>query len=432
MNFKKKSTSWLSFDVYVTISFVCLLVQIFFSQYFRVPDLGKLFAGGGDWPDTVYGGMSSVSPIIGGHYFGDLLDGHVNYGFEGSYYGISAIVFSLTKSLSYRLIFLVFVIFAVVSCTLSLRRWLKIVANDQKKMVYALHFSYPFVFAADRGQVQLLVGYLFALGLSYVADAQSGEKVSARGQLALGIALSIKIYPILIFASLPNFWSLVKWKFLAGSILAGLLVITLFNLDKLLQFLNVGDPASLYFTPQYFIGVMPHNTSLKALIFNFQTINFFYFDSIFNFLFANYFLIYLLYAGIALSLAQNKEIRFNERLLVGVVISTSIAPIAAVYAQTLTAACALWSLIEQQNYSAFRSRLCTTVLLLSIIPLNFPLAPGNQGYLWYVQNTVVPFAQHAFVVVISCVALASFISSRRFPKPFRLAGTQNRRARLSK
>ena len=395
-----------------------------------MPDLGKLFAGGGDWPATVYGDTPGVYPLIGGHYFGDLLDGHVNFGFEGSYYGISAIFFSLTKSLSYRIVFLVFVIFAVVSCMLSLRRWLKIVASDQKKMVYALHFSYPFVFAADRGQVQLLVGYLFALGLSYIADAQSGEKVSVHGQLALGTALSMKIYPILIFASLPNFWSLVKWKFLAGSILASFLIVTLFDLDKLLQFLNVGDPTSLYFSQDHFIGSMPHNTSLKALIFNFQTINFLYFDSIFNFLFTNYFWIYFLYAGIALSLAQNKEIRFNERLLVGVIISTSIAPIAAIYAQTLTAACALWSLTEQQSYSAFRNRLCTTVLLLSIIPLNFPLAPGNQGYLWYFQNTVVPFAQHAFVVFISCVALAGFISSRRYTST--LAGTQSRGASLSK
>ena len=386
-----------------------------------MPDLGKLFAGGGDLPGTIDGGMPSVSPIIGIHYFGDLLDGHVNYGFEGSYYGISALVFSLTKSLSYRMVFLIFLIFAVVLCTLSLRRWLKIIASDQKKMVYALHFSYPFVFAADRGQVQLLVGYLFALGLSYIADAQSGEKVSARGQLALGTALSIKIYPIPIFASLPNFWSLVKWKFLASSILVGFLVVALIDKDKLLQFLNVGDDTSLYFSQNFFIGSMPHNTSLKALIFNFQTINFLYFDSIFNFLFTNYFPIYLLYAGIALSFAQNKEIRFNERLLVGVVISTSIAPIAAVYAQTLTAACALWSLTEQQSNSAFRNRLCTTVLLLSIIPLNFPLAPGNQGYLWYFQNTVVPFAQHAFVVFISCVALAGFISSRNFTST--LAGT---------
>jgi len=250
-----------------------------------VPDLGKLFAGGGDMPGTVDGGMSRVSPIIGGHYFGDLLDGHVNFGLEGSYYGISAIVFSLTRSLSYRMIFLFFLVFAVVSCTLSLRRWLKIVASDQRKMVYALHFSYPFVFAADRGQVNLLVGYLFVLGLGYVADAQSDEQVSARGQLALGIALSIKIYPSLIFASLPNFWSLVKWKFLSGSILASLLIVALFDLDKLLRFLNVGDPTSLYFSPQFFIGSMPHNTSLKALIFNFQTVNFFFFDCIFNFLF---------------------------------------------------------------------------------------------------------------------------------------------------
>ena len=115
----------------------------------------------------------------------------------------------------------------VTSCALSITRWLRIVTNDRKTMVIALHFSYPFVFAADRGQMHLLIGYLIALGLSYVVDAQSVGKVLARGQWAFGAAFSIKLYPSIVVAFLPRFWSLVKWKFLIVSLL-GFSLITLF------------------------------------------------------------------------------------------------------------------------------------------------------------------------------------------------------------
>lgn len=75
-------------------------------------------------------------------------------------------------------------------CAFSLRRWLSIVSKENKGMVYALHFSYPFVFAADRGQMSLLTGYLIAIGLSYLVTQESSTKRVSLGQAIWGCILN--------------------------------------------------------------------------------------------------------------------------------------------------------------------------------------------------------------------------------------------------
>ena len=379
-----------------------------YSQYKAKTDIGGLFASGDDDPSTVKF-VFRYSPLIGRHYFGDLLDGHKNLGQRGSYFGLSYIFYWLTKDFSYEIVFVMFVLFGIVVCGLSIKRWLGIVSDDQKNMVYALHFSYPFVFAADRGQMHLLIGYLFALGLSFVVNAQGDEKVLARGQLALAAAFSMKLFPSIAFAFFPNFWSLRRWKVLISSLIVLVLVPIFYLQQKFKFFTSAFESEEVYNLPYYFGASQSFNTSLKALIFNFQSA---VFQNLFDFLFLNYFIIYLVYALVAIFFISGKSIRSHERLLVGAIISISIAPIAAVYCQTIVAACALSSLTCDQFVSNFRRRLYVLVVLISIVPFNVPLKsdPINR---WRIQNVIVPLAQHAYVVTMCVVVAIGYLSSRR-------------------
>jgi hypothetical protein len=301
-------------------------------------------------------------------------------------------------------------ILVATSCALSIRQWLRLVEHNQKSMVLALHFSYPFVFAADRGQMHLLIGYLFALGLSYVVNAQSDGKILARGQLAIGAAFSIKLFPSIIFVFLPRFWSLVKWKFLIVSVL-GFLLITVLLKPSGFRSLFVGvDLANPFNSSDYFVQTLQYNTSLKALIFNLDFITPELFNFIFNFLIKNYFVLYLLYFLVTTILIQNKNFRPDERILAGAIISISISPIAGIYCQTIVASCALSSLIQYQNISNFRRHFYRLVVMVSIVPFNLSLFPWLDTRYLHFQSTAVPLVQHAFVLTMCWISFVQFFS----------------------
>jgi hypothetical protein len=306
---------------------------------------------------------------------------------------------------------MLFVVFGVTICGLSIKRWLNIVADDKKNMVYALHFSYPFVFSADRGQMHLLVGYLFALGLSFVVKTQSDEKVLARGQLALGAAFSMKIYPSMVLAFFPRFLSLQRWKVLMVSFIGFVSVSTFLSPIKYKSITNVTETDELFNSKDYFLNTLPFNVSLKALLYHSQLLSIGLFENILDFLLQNYFIFYLAYALLAFIFMQSINIQSHERLLVGAIISISIAPIAGVYTQTIVAACALCSLTCDHFVSIFRRRLYVSVVLISIVPLNIPVVNNDAG-IWRFQSTIVPLVQHAYVVTMCVVATVGFLSSR--------------------
>jgi len=413
----------LTFRVYSSVCIICIFAHIFNAQYFNRPNIGGLFFITNDAPSTITDWEIRFSPIIGGHYFGDLIDGHANLGAQASYFGLSFIFFWLTKDFSYEMFFAIFMVLGAISCALSIRQWLRIVANDQKKMVFALHFSYPFIFAADRGQMHLLIGYLFALGLSYVVNAQSDGKILARGQWALGAAFSIKLYPSILFAFLPRFWSLVKWKFLIVSLLGFLLVTALLKPSGFSSFFVGVDSANPFSSSDYFVLTLQYNTSLKALIYNLDFImpgksNFKDYFLIENQLL--FYLFYLLYFIAATFLIQNKNFRLHEKILAGAILSISISPIAGIYCQTIVASCALCSLIQYHNISNFRRRFYLLVVMVSIVPFNLSLFPWVDTRYLHFQSTVVPLVQHAFVISMCWISLAQFFSSKSFKK-FKLA-----------
>ena len=318
------------------------------------------------------------------------------------------------------MVFAIFMVLGAISCALSIRQWLRIVANDQKKMVLALHFSYPFIFAADRGQMHLLIGYLFALGLTYVVNAQSDGKILARGQWALGAAFSIKLYPSFLFAFLPRFWSLAKWKFLIVSLLGFLLMTALLKPSGFSSFFVGIDSANLFNSSDYFVSTLQYNTSLKALFFNLDFITPGTFRFTDNFLIKYQLMFYVLYCIAVTFLIQNKIFRVDEKILVGAILSISISPIAGTYCQTIVASCALCSLIQYQNISNFRRRFYLLVVMVSIVPFNLSLFPWLDTRYLYFQSTVVPLVQHAFVITMCWISLAQFFSRKSFKK-FKLA-----------
>lgn len=412
----KKLTSPLPIRAYSIVCMIGIFAHIFNSHFFNRPNIGGLFFVTNDTPGTIVDWEIRFSPIIGGHYFSDLLHGHASVDDSASYFGLSFIFFWLTRNFSYELVFAIFMMLVATSCALSISRWLRIVANDRKAIVIALHFSYPFVFAADRGQMHLLIGYLISLGLSYVVDAQSGGEISARGQWALGAAFSIKLYPSAIFAFFPRFWSLVKWKFLIVSLLGFLLLALFLTPSGLNVFFSVFSSASLQNSQDYFIQNLQYNTSLKALIFNLNFITSETLNFPFNFLIENYFVLYLFYFSVATVLIQNKNFRQDEKILLGAILSISFTPIAAIYCQTIVASCALCSLVQYQNISNFRERFYLVVIMVSIVPFNLSLFPWLDKHYLHFQSTVVPLVQHAFVITMCWISLAQFFSLKSSEK----------------
>ena len=391
----------ISFGLYILICFTCLVVQLVWSQYFDTLGLGGLLAPGSDLPRTVSPNISK--PIIGNHYFGDLLDGYDSFpGLpSGAYFGSSYLFFWLTSGVSYKIAFVFFVALAILLCAFSLRRWLSIVPEENKGMVYALHFSYPFVFAADRGQMSLLTRYLLTIGLSYLVTQETSTKRVSLGQAILGAAFSIKIYPIFIALAFEKIWLLKQWRSL-------LISFSVFICSTPLVFVFLGGSLSaprgstlFYFDSGYFIKTLYYNTSLKALFFHIQRIDLEPISTIFGTLFQSYSVFYVFYALFFAFLLKSKLLQRQEQLLAMSILAISIAPIAAVYAQTLVCAVALASLTEIKAGSRMRQHLYWLVIIATTLPLNISLIPErNRGPELFSQSLLTPLVQHLYVVTM--------------------------------
>ena len=403
---QKVTSTAISFNIFVFINFACLLLQLVLSQYFQIKDFGGLFAVGSDLPATVPD--NRFKPIVGTHFFGDLLDGSVNFPKlpSGSYFGLSYLFFWLTSGVSYRVVFILFFSLALLLCAFSLRRWLSIVSKENKGMVYALHFSYPFVFAADRGQMSLLTGYLLALGLSYLVTQESSTKRVSFGQAILGAAFSMKIYPVIIAFAFEKIWSFKQWRALLISFFVFIcstpLIFVL--LGGSLSALNTKEP--LYLKEEYFTKTLIHNTSLKALLFHFKRMSIDQIAQIFEIMFLNYSMFYILYAIFLAILLKSKLLQRPEQLLALSILSISIVPIAAVYAQTLVCAVALVSLTEVTAGSKMRQYLYWLVIIVTTLPLNIPVIPErNGGPELYSQSFLTPLVQHLYVVILGLLVV---------------------------
>lgn len=402
---KVKSTA-ISFNVYVFINFACLLLQLVWSQHYQVKDFGGLFFGGSDLPGAIP--KNRFKPIVGKHFFGDLLDGSVNFPKlpSGSYFGLSYLFFWLTSGVSYRVVFILFFSLALLLCAFSLRRWLSIVSKENKGMVFALHFSYPFVFAADRGQMSLLTGYLLALGLSYLVTQESSTKRVSLGQAILGAAFSMKIYPVLIAFAFEKIWSFKQWRAL-------LISFFVFICSTPLIFVLLGGSLSalntkkhLYLTEDFFLRALFQNTSLKALLFHFKRMSIDQIAQIFEIMFLNYSMFYILYAIFFAILLKSKLLQRPEQLLALSILSISIVPIASVYAQTLVCAVALVSLTEVTAGSKMRQYLYWLVIIVTTLPLNVPVIPErNGGPELYSQSFLTPLVQHLYVVILGVLVV---------------------------
>jgi len=410
---KHDRSNAISFEFYVFVCFACLLAQLAWSQYFEAKNLGGLFSQGSDLPSTVSNNL--FEPIIGKHYFGDLLDGHENFPKlpSGAYFGASYLFFWLTSGVSYVVVLTCFFALAILLCAFSLRRWLLIVIDENKGMVYALHFSYPFVFAADRGQMSLLTGYLLTIGLSYLVTQEFNTKRVSLGQAILGAAFSMKIYSVFVALAFEKIWSFKQWR---------LLLISFFVLicsTPLIFVLSGGSlraldtSGELYVQHGYFVRTLEKNTSLKALLFNGQRINLEPMSKIFEMLFQSYSIFYLFYALVFAVLLKSKLLQLQERLLAFSILSISIVPIAPIYAQTLVCAVALVALYENKPRSKFRRNLYWFVVIATTLPLNIPLIPErNRGPELFSQSILTPLVQHMYVVMLGGFVMVRYVKSK--------------------
>jgi len=409
---KVKSTA-ISFNIYVSINFACLLLQMVWSQYFQIKNFGGLFAVGSDLPITVLN--NRIKPIVGVHFFGDLLDGSVNFPKlpSGAYFGLSYLFFWLTSGFSYRVVFILFFSLALLLCAFSLRRWLSIVSKENKGIVYALHFSYPFVFAADRGQMSLLTGYLLALGLSYLVTQESSTKRVSLGQAILGAAFSMKIYLVFTAFAFEKIWSFKQWRAL-------LISFFVFICSTPLIFVLLGGSLSalntkseLYLREDYFRGTLFQNTSLRALLFHLKRMGIDQVAQIFEIMFLNYSMFYIFYALFLAILLKSKLLQRPEQLLALSILSISIVPIAAVYAQTLVCAVALVSLTEVTAGSKMRQYLYWLVIIVTTLPLNIPVFPArNGGPEIYSQSFLTPLVQHLYVVILGGLVVVQYCKKK--------------------
>lgn len=412
---RKSRLTTFSFNAYAFVWFTCLVIQLVYSQYYQVGNLGGLVAVGPDLPATV--SKNRFEPIIGKHFFGDLLDGHENFPEipSGAYFGVSYLFFWLTSGVSYRIVFIFFVTLALLLCAFSMRRWLSIVLEENRAMVYALHFSYPFLFAADRGQMSLLAGYLTAIGLSYFVTSTTSAKDKKWGEAILGIAFSIKVYPVFTAIALEKFWSIKKWRSMFVSYF-------LFCCSTPLIFVLLGGSLSalntkeqLYLKEDYFIRTLYQNTSLKALLFHLQRIRIDQIAQIFEIMFLNYSMFYIFYALFFAILLKSRFLDIQEKLLAFAILSISVVPIAPVYSQTLVCAVALISLTNIKVGSKKRQKLIWFVVLISTVPVNIPIIiERNRGPETFYQSLVVPLVQHSYVVILGVIVLHGLFKSRRF------------------
>ena len=372
-----------------------------------------MFAGGTDLPASVTPNL--YKPVLGNHFFGDLLDGHDVFPIfpSGAYFGVSYLFFWITKSLYYEILFWIYALTAIFLAFISIKRWLRLVLKENKTLVYVLHFAYPFIFASDRGQIQLIVGYLLAIAFSYLIEPNANRDKLWLGQIILGIALSIKIFPVVIVLGLHRFWSFKKWRLLFSSFILLAVSTPLVSFYLTNSIFHPDFFAGLYNDDQYFRSSLVHNTSLKALLFHINEVSFFKpLEMVAEVLFTNYSIFYVTFTLFASVCLLSKPLTFQENLLAFAILSISIIPIAAVYTQTLVCTVALTALTENQIISRKRHNLFWFVVLISTAPINIPLhAMRDRGYEVTFQAVVVPLVQHSYLFLLIGVALISAMRS---------------------
>lgn len=401
-----------SLEIFLLAYFGGLILHFIWSQYYDADSersFGFLFAIPNDYPGTVSPNL--YTPVLGKHFFGDLLDGHDLFPVypSGAYFGVSYLFFWITQGIHYDMVFGIYILSGSFLAIISIKRWLKLVLNENKALVYVLHFAYPFVFAADRGQMALIFGYLLAIAFSYLVESNANREKLRLGQMILGIALSIKVSPLLIVLGLNRFWSFKKWRLLFSSFIlfcALTPLISLYLTNSIFHSDFFGGP---YFDDAYFKNNAVFNTSLKNLLLHINEVSFFKpLELLIESLFTNFSIFYVMYTVLASVCVLSKSLTLQENLLAFAILSISLAPYAAVYTQVIVCAVALIGLTENLIVSRKRHNLFWFVVVISTVPLNIPLRSAqNIGYEMSFQGFVVPLVQHSYLFLLMSGVLTS-------------------------
>lgn len=392
-----------SFNLYVLVCFVSVMLQIVWSALQPHRRLGDLFVSWSDIPGTLPPG--DYESILGKHYFGDLLDGlfHVDKFPSGSYFGLGYIFFWLLRGFDYRTVFLLYLTLVIILCVVSLKLWLSKVEAVDRAMVYALHFAYPFVFALDRGQLHILFSYVLGIGLSFAVAPGRKSRDWSTGLVAMASAFSIKIYSVLIYLAFDKFYLPKKSKYLIVVLLC-LSSLSIAAMTLVADFMIDFQFAESFFL-EMFESTLKYNVSLGALMYQINPQAFSPFA---------YSIAYFFYLVISIVLLKSKNIEFFERLLALTILTNSISPIAGIYVQTAICMVALVALSLKSTVALWRWRLYWFVVFISIIPLNVPFVKDTYGIQEFrFQNAVVPVAQHGYVTAL--LVLGFVATFKRLP-----------------
>ncbi len=197
--------------VMVLIALVLSLAWLWISNFYIGTPTYALFSHpASDEPFIPLKGFIPV-PIVGSHYFGDfqepmswaagLAQGISPYTLGSTYLPLPPVLLQLVSPLELKTATILFLIFATSLYLFSLVKLLNGFSVVSKVTLVSLLgvITLPYIAMADRGNLQLLVVSLIALGI-YFADRRRGLV----GGTLLGFAAAFKGYPLLVLLTLPG------------------------------------------------------------------------------------------------------------------------------------------------------------------------------------------------------------------------------------
>lgn len=418
----------LNISTYSFLTFVSLVFHYVHGAYFRRSNSsGGLFYAVDDLPASITG--SRPNSVLGEHWFGDLLDNHfsVSQSGEGGYFGASYFFFTVSKNLAYDHVFYLYLGLSATLLILSVVLWAQTLTSEQRPLAVALHFSYPFLFALDRGQVSLLYGYLLSIGLALTVRQRADSAKDLKGPAVLGAAFSMKIHPILIGLGLIRSWSRRQFL-LAGGVFLGIIgAASMISPRGALHLFYQQNPDGTYRDPGYFFATLSFNTSFRSLLAFLSAGSSGLIHVAADFFYTKYMYSVGLLLVLLISSLMRNDLAVRERLFLSAIVSVSVAPIAPVYAQVAIAAVAIAGFADQVEIPRYRQCFYEIGLLVALVPHNLPMDFGIHNRDTFTsQSTMTPLIQISFLAYIGIGGLSQIVStSRRFKRKAEVQRSEN-------
>jgi hypothetical protein len=322
----------------LAFQFVGFITTFVYSSYFgRTSTFAESFVfQSPDFPPTPDGFLKPQP--FGYHFFGDYLwvYAEIKNNGLGGYFGVSQLFLLVATKLSYylSLIFLLaIVVLLLFACARLLLNELGL-TGQLALLIGGVLFTQPVLLAIDRGQMHLLLFALLLLGLT-LSIRNGGNRVW--GAILIAAAISIKLTPVfflLLFVK-KRCWREFKIAIVS---LIGFMVVPLaylpsgFGAWKFILGLSETNKAQqqMYNSAEYFTATLAYNNSFKLLGYHFSQVNS-TLGKVSGFIYDNYFLCAGLLSIFLGWLIVQKSVTQFESVLLMVIASSLLIPIASGY-----------------------------------------------------------------------------------------------------